>query len=258
MVDSDGPSRRWTYDRRNTSGSSELTNSSATVGVRNRWARRAPQWSGPLREEPAPSQAWFPTDVESAFAASVRLAHGTSLLVDTGSPGNITGSEWTQDHCRELSAAGLPAPRYAQRARALTCSGVGTGSQVAEHDVEVPIALSSNRLDGYRAPELPDRRTPALLGRHAMRAKRVLLDTFTGKFIMVGAGGYELKLSPGSEVYDTEDSAAGHMMPCSQFRDVSRQQRKEEVVIFLVGDYFKSESRAALQRLPDSENTDSL
>ena len=50
IVDSDGPSRRWTYDRRNTSGSSELTNSSATVGVRNRWARRAPQWSGPLRE----------------------------------------------------------------------------------------------------------------------------------------------------------------------------------------------------------------
>ena len=75
--------------------------------------------------------------------------------MDTGSPGNITGSEWTQDHCRELSAAGLPPPRYAQRARPLTCSGVGTGSQQAEHDVEVPIALRADRLDGYRAPELP-------------------------------------------------------------------------------------------------------
>ena len=119
--------------------------------------------------------------------------------------------------------------------------------------------MSSDRLDGYRAPELPDSRTPALLGRHAMRAKRVLLDTFSGKFIMVGPGGYELKLSPGSEVYDTEDSQAGHMMfPCSQFQNVSRQHRKEEAVVFLVGDYFNTESRAALQRLPVSEKKDSL
>ena len=108
------------------------------------------------------------------------MPHGTSLLVDTGSPGNITGTEWTEDHCRELSASGLQPPRYAQRARALTCSGVGTGSQQAEFDVEVPIALGNDRLDGYRAPELPDSRTPALLGRNAMRAKRTLLDTFTG------------------------------------------------------------------------------
>ena len=86
-----------------------------------------------------------------------------------------------------------------------------------------------------------------------MRAKRVLLDTFTGKFFMVGPGGYELKLSPGSEVYDPEDSAAGHMMrPCSQFRDASRRQNKEEAQVFLVGDYFAPEkSSAALQRLPD-------
>ena len=86
-----------------------------------------------------------------------------------------------------------------------------------------------------------------------MRAKRVLLDTFTSKFFMVGPGGYELKLSPGSEVYHTEDSQAGHMMlPCSQFRDASRKQNKEEAQIFLVGDYFAPDkSRAALQRLPD-------
>ena len=55
-----------------------------------------------------------------------------------------------------------------------------------------------------------------------------------------------------SEAYDAEDSAAGHMMlPCSQFRKVSAQYRKEDVQIFLVGDYFEpQEHRAALQRLP--------
>ena len=68
-------------------------------------------------------------------------------------------------------------------------------------------------------------------------------------------GGYELKLSPGSEVYDTEDSQAGHMMlPCSQFREASRRQRKDEAQVFLVGDYFSpGKSSAVLRRLPDTK-----
>ena len=183
----------------------------------------------------------------------MRLPHGTSLLVDTGAPGNLAGSEWTQDHARELWAADQSAPRYTKRETPLPCSGVGTGKQVATHDVEVPIALGNGRLDGYRAAELPDSKTPALLGRNAMKAKRVLLDTFTGKFFMVGPGGYELKLSPGSEVYETEDSKAGHMMlPCSQFANASRQQNRDAQT-FLVGEYFApKETSAALQRLPVS------
>ena len=132
---------------------------------------------------------------------------------------------------------------------------MGTGSQQADYDVEVLIALGCGRLDAYRAPELPNSQTPALLGRKTMKAKRVLLDTFTGKLFMVGPGGYELKLSPGSEVFDTEDSKAGHMMlPCSQFKGVNRKQNREEAQIFLVGDYFApTESSAALQRLPDTK-----
>ena len=65
-----------------------------------------------------------------------------------------------------------------------------------------------------------------------------------------------MKLSPGSEVYDTEDSQAGHMMlPCSQFRDASRQQNKAEAQVFMVGEYFapkEAEASVALQRLPAS------
>ena len=93
-----------------------------------------------------------------------------------------------------------------------------------------------------------------------MKDKRVLLDTFSNKFYMVGPGGYELKLSPGSEVFDTEDSKAGHMMlPCSQFKGVNRKQNREEAQIFLVGDYFApTESSAALQRLPDSRANSDL
>ena len=52
-------------------------------------------------------------------------------------------------------------------------------------------------------------------------------------FVMVGPGGYELKLSPGSQIYDTVDSKAGHMMlPCSKFSDASRQQNNQEVQTF--------------------------
>ena len=82
--------------------------------------------------------------MEEAFAASVRLPHGTSLLVDTGAPGNLAGSEWTEDHSRELWSADLPAPHYTKRDQPLACSGVGKGKQEAVYDVEVPIALGSN------------------------------------------------------------------------------------------------------------------
>ena len=76
-----------------------------------------------------------------------------------------------------------------------------------------------------------------------------------GKFYMVGPGGYELKLSPGSEVFDTEDSKAGHMMlPCSHFKGANRQQNRQEAQTFLVGDYFSpQETRAVRQCLPVSE-----
>ena len=64
---------------------------------------------------PSTAPGLFPTEVETAYLASVRLPHGTSLLVDTGSPNNITSSEWTKYHSRELRAAGLPDPSYEHR-----------------------------------------------------------------------------------------------------------------------------------------------
>ena len=114
---------------------------------------RFPRWSGPPVKE---SGAWSPADVEASFAASVRLPRGTALLVDTGSPGNIAGSEKKNDHSHVFGLARLPAPRYSQRERPLTCSGVGTGAQQASHEVELPIGLVSGRLDVYKALELPN------------------------------------------------------------------------------------------------------
>ena len=61
-----------------------------------------------------------------AFMASVRLEHGVSLLVDTGSPGNICGSEWSAEMAVESQKMG-DYPRYVKMAYPAKCSGIGTG-----------------------------------------------------------------------------------------------------------------------------------
>ena len=55
---------------------------------------------------------------------------------------------------------------------------------------------------------------------------------------MVGLGGYEIWLSPGSEVYDLIDSEAGHqMLPCSQFGQGKKPS--QDSLTFQVGDYIE-------------------
>ena len=72
-----------------------------------------------------------------------------------------------------------------------------------------------------------------------MKKLRTLIDTFTGKMYLVGPGGYEIRLSPGSEVHSLEESPAGHLMlPCSRFRGQQRQQHQEDSQTFVVGEYF--------------------
>ena len=110
-------------------------------------------------------------------------------------------------------------PEYIERENPLTCSGIGTGSQTARYDVKHQISLDGSRVDSYTSPELPQARTPALLGLNSMKRMRALIDTFTGKIFFVGNGGYKLLLSPGSEQYELERSQNGHLMlPCSKFR----------------------------------------
>ena len=88
---------------------------------------------------------------------------------------------------------------YIKRDRAMTCRGVGKGSQSIDWHARRYVSLGNGRVGTYTAPEVPDSKTPALLGRISMARLRMLLDTFTGVAYMVGPGGYELRLSPGSE-----------------------------------------------------------
>ena len=142
--------------------------------------------------------------------ASVRFKTGVPLLVDTGSPGNLCGDEWSREMTIESTHKVDRAPEYKKRDRTLTCRGVGTGSQSSDWDVRHTIALGTGRLDTFTAPELPDSCVPGILGQLSMKSLRTLIDTFTGVMYMVGPGGYELRLSPGSEKHDLHESGMGH------------------------------------------------
>jgi hypothetical protein len=81
------------------------------------------------------------------------------------------------------------------------------------------IGLEHQENGTYSAPELPESRIPGLLGRRSMKTHRVVLDCFNDKFITIGPGGYQMKLSPGSKVFNLHESEAGHMMlPCAYYK----------------------------------------
>ena len=135
----------------------------------------------------------------------------------------------------ECQRAGINGPQYAQRDGPMTCSGIGQGSQQAFYDVTNSISAGDGRWETYTVPELPNSRVPALWGQRSMKDKRALIDTFTGGIYLVGPGGYELKLSPGSVMHKLVESSAGHLMlPCSQFNVPMTSH--DEVTAFIVGD----------------------
>ena len=118
----------------------------------------------------------------------------------------------------EAIAAGRGAPTYARLDSPIPVGGIGKGIQVAKDRVNIPIGLNYDTEATYSAPELPNSSIPGLLGRKAMKEHRVLLDCFNNKFYTVGPGGYKIQLSPGSQVRDMEESAAGHLMlPCTRY-----------------------------------------
>ena len=95
-------------------------------------------------------------------------------------------------------------PEHKKRDRTMTCRGIGAGSQSTDWGVKHHIGLGNGRIDIYTAPELPNSQTAGPLGQNKMKSLRFLKDTFTGALYLVGAGNYELRLSPASEKHVLE------------------------------------------------------
>ena len=79
---------------------------------------------------------------QHCFNVATKIKGRKGLLIDTGSPGNITGDGW-------LISQHISAARYGRRTthviepRPLNISGVGNGSQSRLSDHQVPIALKT-------------------------------------------------------------------------------------------------------------------
>ena len=97
--------------------------------------------------------------------------------------------------------------------------GVGKSSQVCTRACKHHLGLADGPIGSFEAPEIEDSDVPALLGLRGLDNNRSILVTFENKLIFMGPGGYQLKLSPGSRVYDLKRSNTGHLMlPCSLFK----------------------------------------
>ncbi|CAK0800860.1 unnamed protein product [Prorocentrum cordatum] len=130
---------------------------------------------------------------------------GEALLVDPGSPGNLTGDEWGNRMAARQQQAGRPPPVRTPLDRVLEVGGVGSGSQQATHAHRYQLALQGGQAATYEAPVLPNSSVPALLGRASLRDQRILLDCFNNRMYRIGPGGYSLQLSPGSSQYHLDD-----------------------------------------------------
>ena len=136
--------------------------------------------------------------------------------------------------------------QYQKRQKPLVMSGIGTGSQMATHEVWHSVGLPESGDALYRASELPNSATPAILGQNSLAEKCCLVDCAQKRMYAVGPGGYEIRLSPGGVMYPLNTSREGHLMlPCAEY---GRGQASTEFMTFVVGHTSKS-GRKGLRRL---------
>ena len=160
-----------------------------------------------------PAYAWM----NACYHTNVRLASGEAMLVDCGAVGDLSGDKQIF-RMAELARQHGHGTSYNPLKSIMNIDGVGKGSTECKQSAVVPVVTADGRLSTYTAPIITDSEIPSLLGLNTMTKQRVLLDLIHDKYIMVGAGGFELKLSPGSTVLDLKRAPTGHiMLPCSHW-----------------------------------------
>ena len=160
----------------------------------------------------------------TAYLNTPALPDGSqALLVDPGSYGNIAGGNWVKRTATLAIQGGASAkPVQTKRKTPLNVSGVGTGSQVCNYDVTLPIALRNDRGETlsatFSSATLDDGDLPALLGLKTLVEQRALLDLSTMKLHFCGPGDATINLPPGSQSFQLSQSTSGHLMlPCCNF-----------------------------------------
>eukprot|EP00435_Cladocopium_sp_Y103_P042293 s661_g11.t1 len=170
---------------------------------------------------------------EGTYHLRTRLRSGAvGLLVDPGAHDNLIGEMTAKQMCQELNA------KMETRSldKPLPVEGVGKTAQVANRSACVRMAvcsaLGSMNDASYTAPIIPDSMLPPLLGNKTLRKMQVILDCGSGKMIIPGPGGIEVKMSPGSHVYELEFSNSGHWILPLDSRDPNAMSTAEKDLSF--------------------------
>jgi len=132
------------------------------------------------------------------------------LLIDPGAHDNLVGSITAEQMCEQT---GLPLEEQTMD-RARPVEGVGKDAQVARWAIRLSMSVhdvSGNASSAtYTAPQIEGSLLPPLLGNKTLRKMQSLIDCGSGRLVLPGPGGVELKLSPGSHAYDLEFTPSGH------------------------------------------------
>ena len=150
------------------------------------------------------------------------------LLVDCGAIGNLSGEQQIKRMAKLAKEATGIDTIYRKMSQQMKIEGVGAGAQQATMEAVIPICLPDGTTGHYIAPFIPDSEVPALLGLRALMENRALIDVTGKRMIWCGAGGFELKLSPGSKVFNLEVAPSGHLLlPATEWHRLSGAQRHQ-------------------------------
>ena len=106
----------------------------------------------------------------------------------------------------------------------MTVGGIGKDASSCQRSAHIPIGIElsdGTREHGvYNSPEIPASDVPGIWGLRGMQKRRVLVDTGSNTVIIPGSEGFEVMLSPGSQVLRCVMSRSGHMLiPCTNYKD---------------------------------------
>jgi hypothetical protein len=170
---------------------------------------------------------------EFCYHGNTRLADGRQgLLVDPGAWSNLVGETWAVEMARKALNAGHR-PGQVKLDIPLDVAGVGKGTNSAEWEVHIPIAIDEQgdgtKMSEFRAPSVggPGKALPALLGLRSMSRQGGVLEMAEGREYLTfpGPGGYQVEWSPGTRRYKLERAISGHLiLPCDAFDRVSQKQ----------------------------------
>ena len=177
---------------------------------------------------------WLPPDAKpekrEVYHSETRMRDGGSaVLIDTGSLGNLGGSEWCV-HQAKLAIAHKRVPEQTKRSVPLTVNGVGKQAQRCYHDAALPVALLTTDRDPIKGkvdmPIIPDSGLPGIVGLASLRNSRSILDTISNRWYLLGPGDYDLPahLPPGTRCVQCEYAPSGHMVArCDRFTEADAQ-----------------------------------